>query len=315
MKSGLNTGAVIVTYNPDTDFACRLRSVCSQVDKVVVVDNASSYNIEQLKDLCKIDNGRVMLIVNSSNLGVAAALNVGIEHLKSQNCDWVLTLDQDSEVGEEMVCELLKTAYAHSNVDRVALVGPNIIDRAAPTTYKWLCKGSTALIFSRKACGGKDLVGVSAVITSGSLIQMAAYSKIGAFNEGYFIDYVDTEYCLRALKMDYMIMVSGRANLYHRLGNKQTKHLFGLAFRPTYHKPFRLYYIARNRVHMIRKYGLQFPHWVAFDLCAFLYNTVRILLFEDSKLDKMAMTVAGTLDGLLGRLGPAIKANGTLIKS
>ncbi len=145
---------------------------------------------------------------------------------------------------------------------------------------------------------------VTIVITSGALTNLQVWEKLGGFRDDFFIDYVDTEYCLRAKRAGYKILVSAGAKLYHRLGDKREVKRLGLTLKPTFHSPLRLYYVARNRVPMVREYALEFPHWFLFDVVAGAYNTLRILLTEDKRLQKLGATVQGTWDGLLGRMGP-----------
>jgi rhamnosyltransferase len=78
----------------------------------------------------------------------------------------------------------------------------------------------------------------------------------------------------------------------------------GHAFYPTHHFPLRHYYIARNRVLMLRRHGLRFPHWMFFDLAAAGLWLFRVLAFEQAKAAKLKAMALGTWDGLRGRSGP-----------
>src|SRR5271169_4782555 len=101
--------AVVVTYHPDSEFPERLARILPQVGALVIVDNGS--NETELKMLHEISaNPSISLVPNAANLGVARALNIGIQRaaLKSS---WVLLLDQDSLVDGDMVQGLL-TVYA-----------------------------------------------------------------------------------------------------------------------------------------------------------------------------------------------------------
>ena len=45
------------------------------------------------------------------------------------------------------------------------------------------------------------------VITSGSIITIAAYKEIGPFNNEMFIDFIDIEWCLRARKKNLKLLL------------------------------------------------------------------------------------------------------------
>jgi len=43
---------------------------------------------------------------------------------------------------------------------------------------------------------------VTMLVTSGSMIELATWQALGGFDEGLFIDYIDTDYCLRVIGQD-----------------------------------------------------------------------------------------------------------------
>ena len=122
--------------------------------------------------------------------------------------------------------------------------------------------------------------------------------------DGFFIDYIDTDYCLRVSRSRRTVAVAGDAMLHHRLGARKKHGLLGREFRSMNHAPFRHYYMARNRVAVWRRHALAVPHWATFDLCFAAYNYMRVLLFEERRWAKIQSTLRGTWHGLLGRSGP-----------
>src|SRR5713101_1964670 len=89
--------AVIVTYHPDPDLRDRLQRVTKQVSQIVIVDNGSPGScIEQIRN--PADKQTIHLILNTSNEGLASALNAGVRWAASRGYRWVLTLDQDTVV-------------------------------------------------------------------------------------------------------------------------------------------------------------------------------------------------------------------------
>jgi rhamnosyltransferase len=143
------------------------------------------------------------------------------------------------------------------------------------------------------------------VITSGTLYDLQVYQQIGPFQDDFFIDYVDTDYSLRARQYGYRSMVACNALLNHRLGSRQKRVFLGGDHYPTFHSPLRWYYISRNRIPMLRRYALRFPHWLTYETVASFYWLAKMLLFETRKAAKLRAFFLGTLDGLRGRMGPA----------
>jgi len=295
--------AVIVTHHPDNSLQDRLTDIAAQVALVIVVDNGScDQELEQIRSLSGVP---IHLISNKQNLGIATALNQGLAAAMRANYLWAITFDQDSRPAPNMIPEMLCTLNRYSNPEEVIFTGPSIINEAVPDAQaKWLVPHQIPFLFRRVGCEQGDRDDVTVVITSGALTNLVAFQKLGCFKNDFFIDYVDTEYCLRAKKNGYKILTSREAVLLHRFGSKRIVKILGYPFAPTFHKPFRRYYICRNRVFLLREYALAFPHWVMFDMIAAVYNTIRILLCEDQRWQKVMFSLKGTWDGLCSRTGP-----------
>jgi rhamnosyltransferase len=142
------------------------------------------------------------------------------------------------------------------------------------------------------------------VIASGALLPSEAIIVLGPFRDDYFIDYIDTEYCLRALTHGYRIVVAGNARLHHRLGQPRAARVGPFVLYPSMHPEQRWYYMARNRIPTLAAYGARVPHWLTFDLVHGAYRVLRMLLTEDARGTKLAAFFGGSWDGFRGRMGP-----------
>ena len=65
-------------------------------------------------------------------------------------------------------------------------------------------------------------------IASGSLVKAEVFGVTGFFDEAMFIDYVDTDFCLRLQKNGFKILSVASVLLEHELGQRQTRNLLGL---------------------------------------------------------------------------------------
>jgi rhamnosyltransferase len=298
--------AIIVTFHPDPGIADRIRAIANQVNLVIVVDNNSGN--EAVKEMTELETHLPLrLILNSVNLGVATALNQGMAAAMRAGFGWAVTLDQDSIVDSSMVSEQLRTLARHGDPGSVLCVSPNIYTHNSTDLRPWgwlLPHETVPFLFRIVRSTDTDIYGVALTITSGALTNVAAYQDIGPFRDEYFIDYVDTEYCLRAQLKGYEILVSVKARLVQPLGDSREIMVFGRRITPTFHSALRRYYIQRNRVPTFQEFGSRFPHWVAFDVIVNGFHHLLILLFEDSKVRKLKSTIIGTWHGLRGRMGP-----------
>jgi rhamnosyltransferase len=290
-----------VTFQPDREVLGRLDLIRNQVDHVIVVDNNSGAS-GRLSGLTSASS-RFELIANSRNLGVAAALNIGVGRAAAMGFDWVLTLDQDSVPRPGMVEALLSVSARHPERELIALVAPQVDEPSVEKRPSFI-RRRKGFLFERRACTGEWLDDITMVISSGSMLATSVYQAIGPFREDLFIDYVDTEYCLRAWSRGYRIVAACGARLEHHLGDKRKVSRGSFVFYPTRYSPSRWYYISRNRIPMLRAYSLKFPHWFAFEVISSAYGMLRMLLTEDRRMAKLAAFLRGTWDGLRGRLGP-----------
>ncbi len=295
-----NICAVIIAYNPGTSFIENVQTLLDQVPRIVIVDNGSEG--ESLQRVGKIASRNVEVIYNHSNLGIAAALNQGLTRAQKLGFSWAVTLDQDSKPGRDMVAKLIAAYFQAASPERICILAPQVINRKLKKRTYFL-RPRFGPFYQRASCIGEILDPVTTVITSGSLLNLRIFECIGDFREDFFIDYVDTEYCLRALGNGYRIVVACRATLEHRLGNRSRVQFGRFALFPTFHPPERWYYFGRNRIPMIREYAIRFPHWFTYDLVACMYCLLRMLLVEDQRLKKLHAFLHGLLDGLIGRMG------------
>lgn len=292
--------AVVVTFHPDALVVDRLQKISVECDHVVVVDNgSSSESLETIKSSVP----RADLLSQPTNIGLAAALNLGLRRAIAAGFTWAITFDQDSTPAPSLIDALWDT---HLKLPGAAIIAPRICEATtAEAEYCWVCKSKRwPFCFRRVRCADRDLPNVTHVITSGSLTDLTVWSDLGGFESKFFIDYIDVDYCLRVGRAGRSIAVSFGATMDHQLGNRRRAELFRHDFRPTFHEPFRHYYIARNRVLVWQRYCLSEPHWALFDLSYALYNLARVILFEDRKWLKIKAAALGLFDGLRGRYGP-----------
>ena len=280
------TAAVVVTYHPDAELDDRLRRVRSQVAYVVIVDNSATPTVSAR--LRQLTRENVELIENDRNVGVAAALNRGLRRAAALNLAWVLMLDQDSVVDDDMLASLIHIYHECPSRDRIGLIGAN----------------SRSPISGRMgmACGtrGREYVETKTTITSGSLVALSIYERVGPFRDDFFIEGVDLEYCLRLRRHGFAVLCSRRPLMTHAGGTAEERSLFGRAVLIANHEPWRYYYMLRNFVDIVRHYAGREPLWVVAALVNFLKTFVKIWLFERNRVAKFAAMGRGIGDGILG---------------
>lgn len=293
--------AVIVSYHPDPLTLLNLiDGLAPQVGAVVLVDNASDGVWQRALGVTMAARGGALLS-QPNNVGLAAAQNIGIEWARSHGYRHVLLLDQDSEPGEGMVFALLAALQTLSATNQpTAAVGPRFHDRREHRHAPFVRLGFP---MSRKLwCDGAgQTIACDFLISSGALIPLDVFDRVGLMDAGLFIDNVDLEWGFRARAQGYGLYGVCAATMQHRLGD--TRYSLPLdAGQVVVHGPLRLYYMMRNRVLLYRM-----PHtprvWIAQDLPRVL---VKLLLFGvliGPRLRNLHCMLRGLRDGLRGRQG------------
>jgi rhamnosyltransferase len=209
----------------------------------------------------------VIVIDNSyNNVGVAAALNIGLKKAIDEKYDWLLTMDQDS-VFEPGAFENLKSA-AFAAEDSVAWLSPVHKTQKGIKIHKYVA------------------------MTSGSMLRVSACKQVGFFEEKLFIDSVDNEYCLRLRKFGYKLKHVNGCILNHSLGTLRN----GII----QHNAARRYYITRNMLYVMSRY----PVFFFFGSKELIKSFLLILLVEDDKHRKIKSYFTGVVDFIRGRYGP-----------
>ncbi len=291
--------AVIVTYNPPSGLAARLRAVLAQTSRVIVVDNASRDPLEG-GNLCAAESSRVELIRLDRNIGLAAALNRGIERAQALGARHTLLLDHDSTPTPGMVSQLRRGIADHASP--VAVAAPRIA--YAHPAIRWARSrggaGGSASPMRRRSPQAIDLA-----IGSGMLLDIAAWERVGRFDEVLFIDLVDTEFCLRARASGYDVLAVPQAVLEHALGDVEQRRLLGVPVYPTHHSALRHYYLSRNRIILTRRFGWRYPNWLYYETMSALKLTLKVALYEPDRTAKLSSMLRGTLAGLRMSGSPA----------
>ena len=292
--------AVVVAYRPDPNkFQANIKSLLGQVERVVIVHNG--YKLDWA--FVSHDNSsNIILIHNGANLGVAAALNIGIDIAKNSGADFVLLMDQDSHPRGDMVEILNRSLCARlMRGDNVAAIGPILQDSqnasiSRVAQAKPLCGKHAALI------AGQDAVSADFLISSGSLIPIRVLSEIGEMDETLFIDHVDTEWGLRARARGYVLLQSCRALMEHSLGERRLRVWLIRTRNVPLHKPFRYYYIVRNSV-ILYKRGYICRRWKRFDLARLAKMALFMTVFHDMRFEVLKFMGKGFWDGLRNKGG------------
>lgn len=225
---------VIVSYNSGASLRRCLASIeeHAPLAKVVVVDNAST---DGCTDHVSSGDGRVRLLVNTSNVGFARAVNQGIA---ASSGELVLVLNPDAYLlpgaVDTLAAELAKEPAC-------AIVGPQILNedgsvqgsaRGDPSVFTGLFGRTTLLTrllpntrLARHNVRSGDERGtegrsfaVDWVSGACMLARRDALASVGGFDEGYFLYWEDADLCRRLRSAGRSIRYAPAARVGHTVG-------------------------------------------------------------------------------------------------
>ena len=281
-------GVVTVTYNSDKVLQPFLSDLFAQSFhnfNLYVIDNASED--KTLKILDDLNDNRVNQIRNHSNIGVAAANNIGIKKALEDKCSHILILNNDIEFSNSLFKDLLvsikkencsmmtpKIMY-HSDKDIIWYAGGGFKKSNGYLPYH------TGFNENIKNNNYQSLY-VDYASTCCLLIKKDVFETIGYMDEKYFVYFDDTDFLFRVKKEGvHKIYYDSQITLFHKVGSL-TKSLTK-EFERSYRTHFFLKQNIRNHIYFLRKIGSVYSY--LFCLFLFFKNNLRFLFSSRIKKD------------------------------
>ncbi len=269
----MKVAGIVTLYNPDSEVKKNIESYLSDLDKLYIIDNTPNKDNKQVIP----SSNKIVYLPQYDNVGVATALNIGAKKAIKDKYNWLLTMDQDSRFKKNQLLKMI--GYIENNdCKKIGLISPwHVINTGAK-------KPKEEIDYPLE------------VMTSGNIINLQAYKKIGGYKDWYFIDDIDIEYCMNLNINGYKIVRLNYIELKHDLGDIEIKHKLGRDFVCSNHNYIRRYYMVRNTFYLCDSYYKYFPEY-----CKFLKRGLRgqlqnIILFEKDKFRKVRNMYRGYKD-------------------
>lgn len=283
---------VVSAYNPGPENVSNVKWLLRFVSHVVVVDDGSQGDVSQA--LAEMEDAGAIVVRLSNNSGIARALNVGIkEAVERWGPEWIVTMDQDSRFTGDYITSALETAASSRDPRSVGMVCAESHNHIPLPTW-----------------GDRQEPQIFDPMTSGSLVRTSVFNVVGFFDEGFFIDCVDSEFNARLREHGLRALAGRGCNLEHSLGSARPMKILGWHARVGskklfvyYHAPFRVYYITRNSLILARRYAMKQPTWVLRRIYMEIQSNVVRFGFGPNRRKHFVAAVAGVRDALRQKMG------------
>jgi GT2 family glycosyltransferase len=269
-------GLVTVTFNSEKVLDGFYKSIFDlNYDnyKLYIIDNASSD--KTLDIIAEQHHKNTVLIPNQSNVGVAAANNQGIKLALTDNCEYILLINNDTEFEADLVQKLVASLDG-TDLD---IAVPKImfwddktkIWSAGGYFRKWVVWQGSHFSYGKvdgPANSEQKIIEYSP--TCCMLIKSSVFSKIGLMDEKYFVYWDDTDFCFRASKSGIKMVYIPEIDFYHKVASLTGGK--GSAFTTRYQ--------TRNLVYFVRKNCISFSYLRLFSY--FIFLIIKHLMLLDS---------------------------------
>jgi GT2 family glycosyltransferase len=251
--------AVVLSWNGREDTLSCLESLLAQDYprlEILLIDNASQDDTvtavrQRFPDL--------EFLVNESNLLYAGGMNVGLARARDGRFDYVLLLNNDIVLQQDMISELVRLAEMDG---RIAAVGPKIYYHAQPQRL-WFAGGVLSLWrgwpshrgLRREDRGQYDeATEVDYLTGCAMLMRTARVDDVGFLDPSFAMYAEDADWCFRARARGYRLMFAPRARMWHKVSaSAGARSLFKLRRR------------FRSQMQFLRRHA-RWYHWLTIPL-------------------------------------------------
>jgi len=292
--------AVVLNWNNPTDtLECvksLKRSTYSNFETLIVDNGSSDNSVARFREAFP----EVRILETGQNLGYAGGNNIGIEYALSRGAAYVFLLNNDVTVAPETLSRLVQEAEQHPEA---AATGPLVFWRAEPTRI-YAAYGrvdySEAIVKlkGRNADSHRqffDTMTVDWVLGCAILLRRDAVEDVGTFDEQFFAYHDEVDWCMRARKKGYTILLVPAARVWHVGQSSTGGERYASAKR---------YFVGRNSVLFAKKHAAV-RQWVKFVTLFFLSLPLAFLReLPRGQARGVLLKLQGFWDGIRGKEPP-----------
>ncbi|MDM8532215.1 glycosyltransferase family 2 protein [Anaerolineales bacterium HSG25] len=248
---------ILVNWNGITDTLACLASL-EQLDypnyQTIVIDNGSKDNsVKQIRT----HYPEVTLFETGENLGFVGGNNIAMQHPLVAKTDYVLLLNNDTEVAPDFLSLLVEVAQSDK---KIGIVGPTIYYFDEPETI-WSAgggidwnKGMTHMVNLNELDEGQlgDTPRSMDFVTGCALlIKRLVIKEVGLLDPRFFAYYEEAEWCVRTTRAGFKILHVPSSKIWHKIS------IVSREASPQVH-----YYMVRNRLLFLKLSQASLRAWL-----------------------------------------------------
>ena len=245
--------------------------------KVYVVDNGSSD--DSVKEISE-KYPWVKIIQSDRNRLFAGGNNFGWQHVKKNNPEYLLFLNNDTEVAPDFLTHLVDTIQSDSSI---GMVGPKIYYHDKPNLI-WSAGGYINFLMGKIAHyglrqidhGQYDKIREVGYLTGCTqLIKADIFEKVNGYDESYHMYTEDVDLCMKVRQRGYRIVYDFRSKIWHKISSSSGGGM----------NSYKIFNKIRSNFKFFKRYA-KFYNWVTipfFTLCGGIVFLFMCLFKLNSK--------------------------------
>lgn len=226
--------AIIVNYNAGYGLLDCVASIIDDIGEILVVDNASNDESIVMLQATYAHKSHLRIILNKSNLGFAAACNIGATAAK--NTYWLF-------LNPDCICKPNSIATLYTiliNSPKAGMAGGLILNtdgseqaggrRLTPTPMRTLVRAFGLQRFAKRWPKllvdfnlhhhplPSEPINVEAISGAYMMVKPEAVKSVGLWDEGYFLHCEDLDWCMRFVQAGWDILFIPSSPISHAQG-------------------------------------------------------------------------------------------------
>lgn len=256
---------------------------------VLVVDNGSSdESVKVISNFFEeIKEYNTNLVVNKENKGFAGGCNVALEWCCKNNKEYILFLNNDTEVDENFLSHMMDAVSEHKEgaifsssiyfYDKKDLLW---FGGKTSTSFLKMNKGMRSSLFMKKLPEDSRVLEIDFASGCCMLCKTKFIKKLGGFDEKFFLYFEDVDLSFRLRKLGHRIYWVPKAKIYHKVSATTLTKLGSAIVH---------YYDVRNSLLLSKKHTsfLFAPYRLLWSLYVVIKQTIKIKLKKNVEVSRM----------------------------
>ncbi|MCP4255719.1 MAG: glycosyltransferase family 2 protein [Candidatus Scalindua sp.] len=278
------------------DCVVSLNKITYQNYDIIVVHNGPE-NKALINALSPVSQHITKVIDTEANLGFARGNNIGIRHALKDGAEYVLLINDDTEVSSDFLARMIEVAEMQPNA---GMLGPKILLYDLPQKI-WFegagfnnktCEVTTAGFNNAEKCGDNIIVESDYITGCALLVKRKVIEKIGLLDERFFLYWEDVDWGLRCIKSGFANLVVTHSLIRHKAS----------ASSGGIDSLMRAYHRTRSQLLIARLYNPK----ILWKLQRKLFRDIAWVLFKSSdphRIKKARAFLAAMIDYHTGKTG------------